>query len=144
MVEIEKGLWMQELCFTKYLQILEILLTKSITKMNVTTVSKRAKHQSIYTYTEICNDEFCSCDSHDYEILSFYNEKGEKLLNHLEMKTKSAKKLNKTNFASKVLPIYPKGIHGYKTFNFMVLGAANVGNTSLIERFIHVQFTDDH
>ena len=60
------------------------------------------------------------------------------------MKTKSAKKLNKTNFASKVLPVYPKRIHGYKTFNFMVLGAANVGNTSLIERFIHGQFTDDH
>ena len=93
---------------------------------------------------EISNDELLSCDSHDYKIPSFYNEKRQKLLNHLEMKTKSAKTLNKTNFASKVLPMSPKRVHSYKTFKFMVLGAVNVGKSSLVERFIHGQFTDDH
>ena len=112
--------------------------------MNVSTVSKWAKHQSNYVYMKISNDEFCSCNSRDYEMPSFYNEKSQKLLNHLEIKTKSPRILNKTNFASKVLPISPKRVHNYKTFKFMVLGAANVGKTSLIERFIHGQFTDDH
>ena len=112
--------------------------------MNVATVSKWAKYQSNYTYMEISKDDFFSCDSHDYEIPSFYNEKRQKLLNHLEMKTKSAKILNKTNFRSKVLPISPKRVHNYKAFKFMVLGAVNVGKTSLIKRFTHGQFTDDH
>ena len=112
--------------------------------MNVYTISKWAKDQTNYTYTENDDDEFSSCDSYDYEISSLYLEKRQKLLNRLEMKTKSVTNLNKKNFASKVLPISPKRIHGYKTFKVMVLGAANVGKTSLIERFIHGQFTDEH
>ena len=112
--------------------------------MNVSTISKWAKDQTNYIYTENDDDEFSSCDSYDYEISSLYLEKRQKLLNRLEMKTKSVTNLNKKNFASKVLPISPKRIHGYKTFKVMVLGAANVGKTSLIERFIYGQFTDEH
>ena len=112
--------------------------------MNVYTISKWAKDQTNYTYTENDDDEFSSCDSYDYEISSLYLEKRQKLLNRLEMKTKSVTNLNKKNFACKVLPISPKRIHGYKTFKVMVLGAANVGKTSLIEQFIHGQFTDEH
>ena len=112
--------------------------------MNVSAISKWAKDQTNYIYTENDDDEFCSCDSYDYEISSLYLEKRQKLLNRLEMKTKSVKNLNKKNFASKVLPISPKRIHSYKAFKVMVLGAANTGKTSLIERFIHDQFTDDH
>ena len=112
--------------------------------MNVSTISKWAKDQTNHIYTENDDDEFSSCDSYDYEISSLYLEKRQKLLNRLEMKTKSVTNLNKKNFASKVLPISPKRIHGYKTFKVMVLGAANVGKTSLIERFIHGQFTDEH
>ena len=112
--------------------------------MNVSTISKWAKDQTNYIYTENDDDEFSSCDSYDYEISSLYLEKRQKLLNRLEMKTKSVTNLNKKNFACKVLPISPKRIHGYKTFKVMVLGAANVGKTSLIEQFIHGQFTDEH
>ena len=112
--------------------------------MNVSTISKWAKDQTNYIYTENDDDEFCSCDSNDYEMPSFYLEKRQKLLNRLEMKTKLAKNLNKKNFASKVLPISPKRIHSHKAFKVMVLGAANTGKTSLIERFIHGKFTDDH
>ena len=112
--------------------------------MNVSTISKWAKDQTNYIYTENDDDEFSSCDSYDYEISSLYLEKRQKLLNRLEMKTKSVTNLNNKNFACKVLPISPKRIHGYKTFKVMVLGAANVGKTSLIERFIHGQFTDEH
>ena len=115
--------------------------------MNSSAISKWAKHQSNFTYTEDSEDEICSCDSYDSddsEISSFYLEKRQKLLNSLEMKTKSPKNINKSKFASQVLPLSPKRIHGYKTFKVMVLGAANVGKTSLIERFIHGQFTDDH
>ena len=98
--------------------------------MNATTISKWAEHQSNFTYSENSDDEVCSCDSYesdDSEISSFYVEKRQKLLNRLEMKTKSPKNINKNKFASQILPISPKRIHGYKTFKVMVLGAANVG-----------------
>ena len=115
--------------------------------MDATTISKWAEHQSNFTCTDNSDDEICSCDSYDSddsEISPFYLEKRQKLLNRLEMKAKSPKNINKNKFASQVLPISPKRIHGYKTFKVMILGAANVGKTNLIERFIHGQFTDDH
>ena len=115
--------------------------------MNATTISKWAEQQSNFTNEKTSDDEVCSCDSYnskDSEIPSFYLEKRQKLFSRLEMKTKSPKSVNKKKFPSQVLAISPKRIHGYKTFKVMVLGAANVGKTSLIERFIHGQFTDDH
>ena len=115
--------------------------------MNATTISKWARQQNNFTYTENSDDEICSCDSYesdDSEISSFYVEKRQKLLNRLEMKTKSPININKNKFESQVLPISPKRIYGYKKFKVMVLGAENVGKTSLIERFIHGQFTDNH
>ena len=109
--------------------------------MNISTTSKWAKHQS---YIEDDNDEICSCGSSDYQLPPFYLEKRRKSLSFLRTKLRSSKNQDEGYVASKLLPVSPKRIHSYKTFKVMVLGASNVGKTSLIERFIHGQFTTDH
>ena len=109
--------------------------------MNVSTTSKWAKHRS---YAEDDDDEICSCGSSDYQLPPTYLEKRRKSLSFLRNKLRSSKKEDEGYIASKLLPVSPKRIHSYKTFKVMVLGASNVGKTSLIERFIHGQFTTDH
>ena len=109
--------------------------------MNISTTSKWAKHRS---YIEDDNDEICSCGSSDYQLPPFYLEKRRKSLSFLRTKLRSSKNQDEGYVASKLLPVSPKRIHSYKTFKVMVLGASNVGKTSLIERFIHGQFTTGH
>ena len=112
--------------------------------MNVSTISNWAKNQTNFTYMENEDDDLHSYESSDYDIPPFYFEKRRSSLNCLEMKTASTRSPYKTNFTSKLLSMFPKRIHSYKTFKIMVLGATNVGKTSLIERFTRGQFTSDH
>ena len=112
--------------------------------MNVSAISNQAKIQTNFTYLENEDDDRHSYESSDYHIPPFYLEKRRSLLNCLEIKSTSTRDPGKTNFTSKLLSISPKRIHGYKTFTTMVLGAINVGITSLIERFTQGQFSSDH
>ena len=112
--------------------------------MNVSTISNWAKNQTNFTYMENEDDDLHSYESSNYDIPPFYFEKRRSSLNCLEMKTASTRSPYKTNFTSKLLSMFPKRIHSYKTFKIMVLGATNVGKTSLIERFTRGQFTSDH
>lgn len=110
--------------------------------MNISTKSKWAKHRSYIEDDD--DDEICSCGSLDYQQPPFYLEKRRKSLSFFRTKLRSPKNQDEGYVASKLLPVSPKRIHSYKTFKVMVLGASNVGKTSLIERFIHGQFTSDH
>ena len=112
--------------------------------MNISAISNWAKNQTNFTCMENEDDDLHSYQSSDYDITPFYLEKRRNSLSCLEMKTASTRSPDKTNFTSKFLSISPKRIHSYKTLKIMVLGAINVGKTSLIERFTRGQFTCDH
>ena len=112
--------------------------------MNVSTISKWAKHQSNFINSENVDDDFRSCDSNNDDIPPIYFEKRQKSIIGFEMEKRASTIPLKPRLISKLASKPMKRVHGYKTFRITVLGAPNVGKTSLIERFINGTFTEDH
>ena len=112
--------------------------------MNVSTILKWAKHQSNFISSENVDDDFRSCDSNDDDIPPIYFEKRQKSITGFEMEKRVSTVPLKPRLILKLASKPMKRVHGYKTFKITVLGAPNVGKTSLIERFINGTFTEDH
>ena len=112
--------------------------------MNVSTISKWAKHQSNFINSENFEDDFHSCDSINDDIPPIYFEKRQKSITGFEMEKRVSTVPLKPRLISKLASKPMKRVHGYKTFKITVLGAPNVGKTSLIERFTNGTFTEDY
>ena len=112
--------------------------------MNVSTILKWDQNQSNFINSENVGNNFRSCNSNDDDIPPIYFEKRQKSITGFEMEKRVSTVPLKPRLILRLASKSMKRVHGYKTFKTTVLGAPNVGKTSLIERFINGTFTEDH